>query len=135
MNCALIYSTNPLDYNNSGYRLSRTVQLYPLLLFMAAIVSERRMIMSDKSSKPRKHERELRELGLMVAYYRKLKNIGQEELADRAGISRTHLGNLEAPGKASSISISVLFDLADALGVPAKALLDFKGDAFRDTDN
>ena len=37
------------------------------------------------------------ELGLNIAFYRKHAGLTQEELAERAGISRSHLSAIEAP--------------------------------------
>ncbi len=80
----------------------------------------RTVSMADDGLK--RHEMQFRQLGLTIAYYRKLKNISQEELAERAGISRTHLSNLEAPGYPYNISLTHLFDLADILEVPMACL-------------
>ena len=44
-----------------------------------------------------KHMNKLLHFGLNIAYYRKMKNLTQEELAGRVGISRTHMGNIEVP--------------------------------------
>ena len=41
-------------------------------------------------------------------------------------ISRTHISNLEAPNMEKSISLDILFDIADALDVPVKNLFDFR---------
>jgi transcriptional regulator with XRE-family HTH domain len=69
----------------------------------------------------RKHENRLKQLGLNITYYRKLKGYRQEDLAAIVGISRTHLSNIEAPHMATSLSLDALFSLADALEVdPAK---------------
>lgn len=37
---------------------------------------------------------QLMELGLNIAYYRKLKGITQAQLAQMVGISRTHISNI-----------------------------------------
>ncbi len=66
------------------------------------------------------------QLGLTVAYYRKLKNITQIELADAVNLSRTHISNLEAPNMPTSISLEKLLDIADVLNVPVKKLFDFR---------
>ena len=38
-----------------------------------------------------------RDLGCAIAYYRKRRGLTQEELAERIGISRQHMGGIEAP--------------------------------------
>lgn len=73
-----------------------------------------------------KHEKEYRQLGLTVAYYRKMQNLSQMNLAERANLSRTHISNIEAPNMHTSVSLEALFDIADALGIPVKALFDFR---------
>ena len=66
------------------------------------------------------------QLGLTVAYYRKLNNLTQSELADAVNLSRTHISNLEAPNMPTSISLEKLLDIADVLNVPVKKLFDFR---------
>lgn len=67
-------------------------------------------------------------IGLNIAYYRKLKNMTQLELAESIKISRTHLSNIEAPNMPTSISLDTLLDIADVLKIPAKKLLTFDRD-------
>ena len=61
-----------------------------------------------------------KKLGLKVAYFRKLKGYSQLELAEKLDISRTHLSNIEAPNQKTSISIELLFKIADTLEVDVK---------------
>ena len=44
-----------------------------------------------------KHEQPYKMIGLNIAYYRKLAGLSQLQLAESAGISRTHMSNIEAP--------------------------------------
>lgn len=73
-----------------------------------------------------KRERQFRELGLTIAYYRKLKGITQAQLATKVNLSRTHISNIEAPKIRTSLSLEGLFDIADALDVPPRDLFNFK---------
>lgn len=73
-----------------------------------------------------KRENQYRQLGLTIAYYRKLQGITQMQLAEDVNLSRTHISNIEAPNVRTSISLDKLFDIADALGVPVKVLFDFR---------
>jgi len=57
------------------------------------------------------------QLGITVATLRRLRGYSQETLAERAGISRTLLSFIEAPGLVKGFSMEVFFDLADALNV------------------
>lgn len=74
----------------------------------------------------RNREQEYKMIGLNIAYYRKLKGLTQLQLAELAGISRTHMSNIEAPNMPTSISLDTLMDLADVLEIPVSALLTFK---------
>jgi len=65
-------------------------------------------------------------LGLNVAYYRKREGMTQEQLAEKAGISRSYLGVIEAPNMITNISLEVLFNIAAALRVPVHKLLEFR---------
>lgn len=73
-----------------------------------------------------KHQEEFRQLGLTVAYYRKLCGLTQLQLAECVNLSRTHISNLEAPNMRTSISLSKLFDIADALKVPVEKLFEIR---------
>lgn len=72
-----------------------------------------------------KHSEKFRIIGLNIAYYRRLKHMSQLALAEAADISRTHLSNIEAPNVDTAISLSVLFDISEALGIPPSKLIDF----------
>lgn len=72
------------------------------------------------------HAQEFKMIGLNIAYYRKLKGITQLQLAECINISRTHMSNIEAPNMSTSVSLETLLDIADALEIPASALLSFK---------
>lgn len=73
----------------------------------------------------KKHQKELRMLGLTIAYYRKLKGLTQIALAEKVNISRTHISNIEAPNGTTSVSLETLFDIADALEIEICKLFDF----------
>jgi len=73
-----------------------------------------------------RHEIRYKQLGLNITYYRKLKNLTQDSLAERVGISRTHLSNIEAPNAPTSISLETLFSIAEALDVEPMKLLELR---------
>ncbi len=81
-----------------------------------------------RGNKDRSEERirQYRQLGLTISYYRRLKGITQQRLADAVGLSRTHISNLEAPNIPTSISLEKLFDIAEVLNVPMVKLFDFR---------
>ena len=64
------------------------------------------------------------ELGLTIAALRKMQGMSQEQLADKAQISRSHLSSIEAPNIIRPFSVEVLFNIADALDVRAGNLLN-----------
>ena len=64
------------------------------------------------------------QLGIAISTLRKLKGLSQEKLAEKVGISRTHMGLIEAPGTANVFSLEVFFDIADALEIDPAALID-----------
>ncbi len=72
------------------------------------------------------YDNRLRELGLNIAYYRKMRGITQIQLAQMVDISRTHISNIEAPKIKKSVSIEIIFRIADALMVPVNRLFEFK---------
>lgn len=64
-------------------------------------------------------------LGLKIAYYRKLKGLTQEQLAERINKNAAFLGHVEAPNIGKAISLDTLFDIARVLETPAHKFLDF----------
>lgn len=65
------------------------------------------------------------ELGLVIAAIRKMKGMTQEELAEKAKISRSHLSSIEAPNIVRPFSVEVLYNIAEALDVRAGDLLNY----------
>lgn len=63
------------------------------------------------------------QLGIAIATLRKMRGMSQEQLAEKAHISRSLLGWIEAPGMAHSFSLEVFFNLADALEVEPADLI------------
>ena len=66
------------------------------------------------------------ELGLNIAYYRKKKGMTQEQLAEKSGISRSHLSSIEAPSIVKTMSLELLFRIADAFEIKPYMLLKFR---------
>lgn len=65
------------------------------------------------------------QLGLKIAYYRKLRGLTQEMLAEQIGVSAAFIGHVEAPNINKAISLDTLFDIAVALDVPPHRFLIF----------
>ena len=64
------------------------------------------------------------ELGLVIGTMRRSQGMSQEQLAERAGISRSFLSIIEAPNMVTSFSVEVLFNIADALNIRPGDLLN-----------
>lgn len=71
------------------------------------------------------NEQKYYRIGLNIAYQRKLKKLTQIQLAEKIGISRTHMSNIEAPNMLTPVSIEVIFNIADALEIPVYLLFKF----------
>jgi len=66
-----------------------------------------------KSSKDERY----RQIAKKIVYYRNLRGLSQEELADKIGISKSYLSKIEAPNSTKAYSLDVLFSIADGLEV------------------
>ncbi|MDE6837885.1 MAG: helix-turn-helix transcriptional regulator [Acutalibacter sp.] len=76
-------------------------------------------------SKYRNSWERMRDLSFAISYYRRRKNITQEQLAEAVGISRQHMGAIEAPNMDRGLSLTLLFDIATVLEVEPYQLLKF----------
>jgi len=64
------------------------------------------------------------QLGVAITALRKLRGLSQEKLAEKAGISRSLVSAIEAPGMANGFSLEVFFDIADALEIDPADLIN-----------
>lgn len=71
------------------------------------------------------HLNKYRMLGLKISYYRKMKNLTQEQLAEKIGKSLSFIGAVEAPNIDRTVSLDTLFDIADVLEISPFKLLKF----------
>ena len=74
------------------------------------------------------HSEKYRQIGLKVSYYRKLRGLTQEELAERVERTPAFIGHIEAPNIIKAVSLDTLFDIAEALDVHAYRFLLFEGE-------
>lgn len=65
------------------------------------------------------------EIGLNISFYRKREGMTQEALAEKSGVSRSHLSAIEAPNIIRPFSMEILFNIARALNVEPYKLLQF----------
>ncbi len=63
-------------------------------------------------------------IGARIAFYRKCKGLTQRELAEKAGISLSYLGKIEAANVNTHGSLNSLYSIASALSIlPAHLLM------------
>ena len=62
-------------------------------------------------------------LGIAIAALRKMRGLSQEQLAEKADVSRSHISSIEAPGIARPFSLQVFFNIADALEIDPADLI------------
>ena len=66
------------------------------------------------------------EVGLNIAFYRKRAGMTQDALAEKAGLSRSHLSAIEAPNIIRPFSMEMLFNIARSLNVEPCKLMEFR---------
>ena len=59
-----------------------------------------------------------RQIGLKIAYYRKLRGLTQEQLAEKLELSPAFIGHVEAPNVNKAVSLDPLVVVAAAMDVP-----------------
>ena len=69
-----------------------------------------------------KHSEKYIRIGLNISLQRKLKKMTQIELAEKIGITRTHMSNIEAPNMVTPVSLEVIFDICDVLNISPEVL-------------
>lgn len=69
-----------------------------------------------------------RQIGLKIAYYRKLRGYTQEELAEKVNRTSAFIGHVEAPNISKAVSLDTLFEISEILDVPAYKFLMFEED-------
>ena len=74
------------------------------------------------------YESEYMQLGLKIAYYRKLRGLTQEQLAEKINRTPAFIGHVEAPNINKAVSLDTLFEIAKVLNIPVYKFLMF--DAF-----
>jgi len=72
------------------------------------------------------HIDKYKKLGLKISYYRKLRGLTQEKLAEKIDKNLAFIGSVEAPNIERAISLDTLFDIADVLDIAPHKFLDFE---------
>ena len=66
-----------------------------------------------------------KQIGNKVAYYRKLRNLTQDQLADRVSISVSSISKLERGKYNNNIPLSMLIMIAEGLRIDVSMLVTF----------
>ncbi|MBE6903510.1 MAG: helix-turn-helix transcriptional regulator [Ruminococcaceae bacterium] len=64
------------------------------------------------------------QLGIAISTLRKMRGMSQEQLSEKANVSRSHISSIEAPGIVRPFSLEVFFNIADALDVDPADLIN-----------
>jgi len=64
------------------------------------------------------------QLGITIAALRKMRGMSQEQLAEKSGVSRSHISSIEAPNIVRPFSLEVFYNIADALDIDPADLLN-----------
>ena len=81
--------------------------------------------MAEETSKPNEDcRKELKCIGLRIAYFRKLKNVTQAELANKISINKNYLSHIESGSANKAISLPMLIRISRALDVELSLLTD-----------
>ena len=70
-----------------------------------------------------KNRDRLIQLGISISTLRRIRGLSQEQLAEKANISRSLLSLIEAPNTAKGFSLEAFFDIADALDIEPAELI------------
>lgn len=70
---------------------------------------------------------EMRCIGMRIAGFRKLRNMTQEELADKLDINKNYLSQIETASGNKNISLPMLIRISRALDVELALLTDIDG--------
>lgn len=81
-----------------------------------------RCVIMDKEMSLKNRDR-LIQLGITISTFRKYRGLSQEQLAERASVSRSLISSIEAAGIAKSFSLEVFYNIADALEIEPATLL------------
>ncbi len=72
-----------------------------------------------------RYENEYLQIGLKIAYYRKLRGYTQEQLAEEIDRTTAFVGHVEAPNVSKGVSLDTLFEISRVLDVPVYKFLTF----------
>lgn len=68
------------------------------------------------------------QIGLKIAYYRKMNELTQDQLAEQVGITSKYLSQVETPSCVQPVSLKTLFAIADLFHIPPNKFLEFENE-------
>ena len=69
-------------------------------------------------------KKELQFIGLRMAYFRKMRNMTQAQLAEKVSINKNYLSQIESGSTSKAISLPLLIQISKALDVELAILVD-----------
>ena len=67
---------------------------------------------------------ELQYIGLRIAYFRKMQNMTQAQLAEKVHISKNYLSHIESGASNKAVSLPLLIEISKALDIALSVLVD-----------
>lgn len=67
---------------------------------------------------------ELQYIGLRIAYFRKMQNMTQAQLAEKVHISKNYLSHIESGSSNKAVSLPLLIEISKALNIALSVLVD-----------
>lgn len=64
------------------------------------------------------------QIGIAISALRRVRGMSQEQLAEKANMSRSHLSAIEAPNMVRGMSLETFFNISDALDVNPADLIN-----------
>ncbi len=74
--------------------------------------------------RPKKYIEQYREIGRKIAFYRTIRGLSQEALAEKIEVSVSHISKIEAPQANTSVSVDMLYLIAEGLGIDIAAFFN-----------
>jgi Predicted transcriptional regulators len=72
----------------------------------------------------KKFTEKYREIGRKIAFYRSLRGLSQEALAEKIEVSVSHISKIEAPQASTSLSLDMLYLIAEGLDIDIAAFFN-----------
>lgn len=74
--------------------------------------------------RPKKFLAQYREIGRKIAFYRNLRGLSQEALAEKIEVSVSHISKIEAPQANTCFSLDMLYLIAEGLDIDIAAFFN-----------